>query len=186
MQPLYFIYKIACLSPNVPYQYIGLTLKLKKTMSDYKFRVENDNSYNTKLYETIRNNGGWQNWILFPIEIVITDDIQIAKKRQTELMKLSNNSLNMKNTFTSIEEVRRKNNEKIQCHCGGNYTRGGQSRHFKTATHILNDPVYTKHRRENLLAYQRLDGAAIANPSLATPYILLCWKLRDERLNKKK
>jgi hypothetical protein len=186
MEPIYFIYKIVCLSPNVPYQYIGLTNNIKKTIFDHKYRVENDQSYNTKLYQTIRDNNGWCNWLLFPVEIVATDDIEIAKKRQTDLMKLTNNCLNMKNSFTSIEEVRKKNNEKIQCHCGGNYTKQQQSKHFKTATHILNDPVYTKHRRENLLAYQRLDDAARVNPSLATPYILLCWKLREERSNKNK
>ena len=201
MQTIYFIYKIACLSPNVPYQYIGLTSRLKRTMSDYKFRIdnENDGSYNTNLIQTIRNNGGWQNWILFPIEMVVTDDIEIARKKQTELIKLNKNSLNMKNSFASIEDAlekrrvqakkyteknRDKLHEKFQCHCGGNYTRSGQSRHFKTATHILDDPVYTKHRRENLLAYQRLDDMARIDPSLATPYILLCWKLREERINK--
>ena len=92
----------------------------------------------------------------------------------------------MKNSFTSIEEVRRKQNEKIQCHCGGNYTKQQQARHFTTATHILNDPVYTKHRRENLFAYQHLDNMARIDTSLATPYILLCWKLREKRLNKTK
>ena len=55
-------------------------------------------------------------------------------------MKLTKNALNMKNSFTSIEEIRLKNREKFQCHCGGNYSRSGQYRHFKTATHILNDP----------------------------------------------
>jgi hypothetical protein len=198
MQTLYFIYKIICLDPNVSDEYIGLTSSLKKTISDYKYKIENENdrSYNTKLFQTIRENNGWQNWLLFSIEMVVTDDVKIARKRQTELMKLNNNSLNMKNSFTSKEETRlqakkylEKNkdklHEKIQCHCGGNYTRQGQSRHFKTATHILNDPVYTKHRRENLLAYQSLDEAALKNPSLATPYILLCWKLREERLKAK-
>ena len=188
MQSVYFIYKICCVDSNITDEYIGLTTNFNKTIYDNKYRVndENDKSYNSKLNQTIRANGGWDNWLKIPIEILVTNDIVTARKRQTELMQINNTSLNMKNSYTSLEDVKLKNSEKIQCYCGGNYSRSGKSRHFKTATHILNDPVYTKHRRENLFDYQMIDLKALTDPSLITPYIALCWKLRDERLKLKK
>ena len=187
MKRVFFIYKICCFDSNIADEYIGLTTNFNETMADYKYMNSNANceSYNTKLNQAIRANGGWDNWLKFPIEILVTDDVVIAKKRQTELMQINNTSLNMKNSYTSSEDIQLKNREKIQCYCGGNYSRSGQSRHFKTATHILNDPVYTKHRRENLFHYQLIDTMALRDPSLVTPYIALCWKLRDDRLKLK-
>jgi hypothetical protein len=38
--------------------------------------------------------------------MVVTDDVKIARRRQTELIKQNNNCLNMKNSYTSIEEIR--------------------------------------------------------------------------------
>ena len=187
MQRVFFIYKICCFDPEITDEYIGLTVNFNKTIYDNKYRVNDENctSYDSKLFQTIRANGGWDNWLKFPIEIMVTDDVVTARKRQTELMHINNTSLNMKNSYTSLEDVKLKNSETIQCYCGGHYSRIGQSRHFKTATHILNDPVYTKHRRENLFHYQLIDTMALRDPSLVTPYIALCWKLRDDRLKLK-
>ena len=183
MQRVFFIYKICCFDPEITDEYIGLTVNFNKTIHDNKYRVNDENctSYDSKLNQIIRANGGWDNWLKFPIEIIVTDDVATARKRQTELMHINNTSLNMKNSFTSLEDVKLKNRETIQCYCGGHYSRAGQSRHFKTATHILNDPVFTKHRMENLLHYYFLEKEALTNPSLVTPYLALCWKLRDER-----
>ena len=72
------------------------------------------------------------------------------------------------------EAIYKKHNEKIKCHCGGHYTKQQRVRHFKTATHILNDPVYTKHRLENLMAYQHIEYLARKHPQIAEHQITKC------------
>ena len=65
---LYTIYKIY--SDECDYVYVGSTKNL--TMRKHKHKSscnnEKDKSYNCKVYETIRNNGGWNNFKLVPIE----------------------------------------------------------------------------------------------------------------------
>ena len=165
------------------------------------YNNENHWCYNTKLYQFMRENRSWDNIVMYAIEILETDDLVAVKRRQTELIKIHDANLNMRDAYRSKEEtlakkriqgkkyreknkdiIKGKQNEKNQCYCGGNYTKQHQARHYKTATHILNDPVYTKHRRENLIHYQIIDIKARTDPSLISPYILLCWKLREEKL----
>ena len=59
------IYKIYCKDSSIKDFYVGCTFRYDKRKSDHKGNVINKN---TKLYKFIRENGGWDNWIMVEIE----------------------------------------------------------------------------------------------------------------------
>ena len=194
MNQPYTIFKISCLDANITDFYIGMTTNLKKLKSDYRVRCNNpnDGSYNTKLCKAIRDNENWKVTIIstctFP-----TDELNSAKKRLKLVIDDLKPTLNMQTIYTNEEErkegrrkttnasflknkeaIYKKQNEKIECHCGGHYTKQQRARHFKTETHLLNDPEYTKHRLANLMAYQDIEYLARKNPQIEEHQIIKC------------
>ena len=65
----YYFYKIQSKDVNITDTYVGKTKNLKKRESYHKHTCNNQNSnyYNLKLYQFIRNNGGWNNFTLTEI-----------------------------------------------------------------------------------------------------------------------
>ena len=70
----YVFYKIVCLDNSVELCYVGSTADFNKRRSTHKNHCNNENSnnYNSKIYKTIRENGGWSNFKM----------IEIGKKEQ--------------------------------------------------------------------------------------------------------
>ena len=64
------IYGIYCKDKNILENYIGSTHDEKKREIRHKSRCnnENDECYNFKVYNFIRENGGWDKWKLEVIE----------------------------------------------------------------------------------------------------------------------
>ncbi len=65
----YYIYKICC--DDCPeFNYVGSTKAFRQRKSQHMKDCYNENSqkYNLKLYTTIRENGGWDNWRMVLIE----------------------------------------------------------------------------------------------------------------------
>ena len=60
------IYKIICKDINITNTYVGLTINFKQR----KFSHENNciNLKKGKLYDFIRDNGGWNNWQMIVVE----------------------------------------------------------------------------------------------------------------------
>ena len=58
------IYKLCCNNLEVLFQYIGHTTNFNKRKYCHKHNCNNMNSkiYNLKIYQIIRDNGGWDNW----------------------------------------------------------------------------------------------------------------------------
>jgi hypothetical protein len=59
------VYGLFCKDSNIKSVYVGSTNDIKQRMRNHKSNCNNScNRYsNYKLYETIRANGGWSNWI---------------------------------------------------------------------------------------------------------------------------
>ena len=56
-----YIYHLTCKTKEISDAYISYTTNL--TQRKYKHKRETlDNTYRTKLYDSIRKNGGWANW----------------------------------------------------------------------------------------------------------------------------
>ena len=118
---LYIIYKIY--SKDNKYIYVGSTKNLKERIQKHKRSYHNTNDikkYNLKVYKTIRENGGWNEFIIEKIEEMYCNK-KDAFIRETELMKILNSNLNSCNAYTSPDEVKKqkkeyniKNKEKIK------------------------------------------------------------------------
>ena len=75
------IYKIICNDPDITDCYVGSTTNFKKRMANHKDAIHNYKSrkHKYKLYEFIRNHGGWDNWR--PVEIIThncIDKLEVA------------------------------------------------------------------------------------------------------------
>ena len=101
------IYKIFCKDETILDFYIGHTTNFFQRKASHKITCENPNSssYNTKLYKTIRENGGWNNWNMQEIEVLNLKNSTEARIKEGEYyQKLKANlndvsSCNIKNVF---------------------------------------------------------------------------------------
>ena len=105
----FIIYKITC-NTNQNLIYIGSTKNFKCRKSQHKCCCINSNlkNYTLKLYQTIRENGGWDNWKIQPIEIYNTDNKTKARIRENELMEFLKANLNSNKAYIS------EDNKKIE------------------------------------------------------------------------
>ena len=64
------IYKICCNDLNVKYVYVRHTTNFIKRKANHKSNCNNSGGkiYNLKVYQTIRDNGNWDNWSMIKIE----------------------------------------------------------------------------------------------------------------------
>lgn len=113
----YCIYKICC--DDLPdYVYVGSTKAFRQRKCSHKSDCINVNcrKYNSKIYTTIRENGGWDNWRMVIIEecgeITLT---QVRIKEEEWRVKLKAN-MNTKPCYVTEEQKKenKKNDDKIQ------------------------------------------------------------------------
>ena len=147
----YYIYKICC--DDLPdFVYVGSTKAFRERKRRHKSNC-NDNN-NIKLYQTIRENGGWENWRMVVIEecgeISLT---QVRIKEEENRVKLNAN-LNMLRCHRTEEEVKEYNNErakeyrennkeriqeklkkKFTCECGNKNSIKNKKRHEESVFH---------------------------------------------------
>jgi hypothetical protein len=64
------VYKICCLDPNITSCYVGSTTDTQHRQRTHKSHCNNPNDEitNYKVYQVIRDNGGWDNWRVMTIE----------------------------------------------------------------------------------------------------------------------
>ena len=161
----YFIYKLY--NPACDYVYVGSTRNMTVRKKCHKSNCNNVNNpkYNYKVYKTIRENDGWSNWYMIPIEVMdnvtkLTAEIRedyyrvdlnasMNSKRATrgditieEYKKNYNRQYNFhnKNYFKQYridnkETLAAKATQKYDCKCGGKYTHQHKARHIKTLKH---------------------------------------------------
>jgi hypothetical protein len=99
----YVIYKIICNDENIKECYVGSTSNFKVRKNHHKYRCVN-NECNCKVYKTIRENGGWNNWSMMPIaEYKDLTNIQ-SRIKEEEHRVLLNAQMNDKKAYTSLEE----------------------------------------------------------------------------------
>ncbi len=90
------IYKIVCKDINITDIYIGHTIDFNKRKIKHKSDCNNEKSkcYNLKVYEFIRNNGGFENWKIIKFEDYPCENKLEAVKRENYLVKELKSSLN--------------------------------------------------------------------------------------------
>ena len=134
MEQNYFVYKL--FNPDYPEFYIGSTKDMKQRKRHHKFRCnnENDRFYNLKVYQYIRDHGGYSSWKYEILEHITTSinkyELHDLERKAIEDMKPS---LNERIPNRTMKEYK---HQKFNCICGGKYIKSGEARHMKTAKHI--------------------------------------------------
>jgi hypothetical protein len=90
------IYKITCKDENVTDVYVGHTINFVQRKRAHKQSCINNKScnYNCKLYDVIRNNGGWNNWKMDIIHFFNCKDHFEARQKEQEYFISLNATLN--------------------------------------------------------------------------------------------
>jgi len=93
------IYKLCCKDPNIEEIYVGSTTNFKQRKASHKTICNNENNkkHNYKVYQFIRDNGGWDNWNMIQIEPYSCETKRELEKREEELRKELKANLNSNN-----------------------------------------------------------------------------------------
>ena len=111
------IYKIVCNDLNITDVYVGHTTNFIKRKATHKSNCNNINrkAYNYKIYNTIRDNGGFENWSMIEIEkFQDCNDINEASARERYYYELLNAKLNKNYPARNVKEYYQDNKDKIQ------------------------------------------------------------------------
>ena len=103
----YTMYKICPKNKNLNYCYIGQTTNFTNRKRQHIKNTTNPNDkkhYHLKHYDTIRENGGWDEWEMIEIEKFNGKTKLEARIREQELIKEHNANLNMLNAYITEEE----------------------------------------------------------------------------------
>jgi len=108
-----FIYRIFCLTPGVTDEYIGSTTDMRKRKCVHKSKCnnENDRAYNLRVYQFIRENGGWDEWRMEVIEQVEFEHKWQLTKREGELIQSRGATLNSQIAGRTDAEYRLEHRE---------------------------------------------------------------------------
>lgn len=109
------IYKIVCNNLNIKECYVGHTTNFIKRKNLHKSNCTNNNSktYNLKIYQFIRANGGWDNWSMIEIEKFSCQDINEAIARERYWYEILNSNLNTDYPGRTQKEYRETNKEQL-------------------------------------------------------------------------
>jgi len=96
--------------------YVGSAVDFRKRKWEHKTRCNNPNSkgYNYKIYKYIRENGGWDEWIMIIIEKYPCNNKDELVKREDEIMCKIKSNLNDRRAKRSKKEWRIDNLDKIK------------------------------------------------------------------------
>lgn len=138
---IYTIYKISISGED----YIGSTKDLKQRKAEHKRTCNTGKGHNTnyKLYQHIRENGGWDCCEITPVEEYECETKRQAECREEYWRREYKSILNSKKAYETEEEKIERNKEyyktkcanKTNCECGGKYDDHSKSRHFRTKLH---------------------------------------------------
>ena len=106
----YIMYKICPKNSNLNYSYIGHTNNFAFRKSQHKLPCIDiaHNKSHYKLYETIRQNGGWDEWEMIEIEKFNGKTKLEARMREQELIKEHKANLNILSAFITEDERKEK------------------------------------------------------------------------------
>tara|TARA_R110002126_G_scaffold232362_2_gene376821 strand:+ start:380 stop:889 length:510 start_codon:yes stop_codon:yes gene_type:complete len=150
--PIIF-YKFVCEDPEIQSCYVGHTTNFMNRRRSHKYNCININSsdHNFKIYQIIREHGGFENWKMVEIDRQICFDKSDACKIEQKYIEALQSNMNVKNAYLdiqhrtaylkqyrldNIEKIATRSAQKFDCECGGNFTCGNKSFHFKTLKHL--------------------------------------------------
>lgn len=115
--PLYqnsIIYKLChCNDLENKNIYVGSTTNFRNRKNQHKVSYYNERSkkYNYKVYQFIRDNGGWDEWQMIPIEVFPCNDKKELEVRERHHIELLKPKLNKQIPTRTEKEYKNDNNE---------------------------------------------------------------------------
>ena len=104
------MYKIVCKDEDLDYIYVGHTTNWTKR----KYTHKNASlTYTNKLYQTIRENGGWNNFKMLLIETFSCNNKREAEAREAQLMTVLKANMNQNCPFRTKKQYNEANKEQI-------------------------------------------------------------------------
>jgi hypothetical protein len=93
---------------------VGHTTSFDKRKTAHKNNCSNekDKKYNLKLYQMIRENGGWDTFKMIEVEKYPCNDRREAERRENEVMKELKANMNTYSSFRTEEEITEYKKEK--------------------------------------------------------------------------
>ena len=104
---IYYFYKIICDDlPN--FVYVGSTKAFANRKYQHKGNCNNENGkgYNLKIYQTIRDNGGWDNFRMVCIHQQEVDNKREAEQIEEQYRVELNGNMNTNRAFTNEEDAK--------------------------------------------------------------------------------
>ena len=110
------IYKIYCVDGSCVYIYFGSTTNFTKRKATHKSTCNNanDKGYNLKVYETIRANGGWDNWEMALVEIYPCESKEHLLIREQFYIDQQLDKVNDRKAYISEEDNRKRDLERCR------------------------------------------------------------------------
>lgn len=135
------IYKIVCKDLNINYVYVGHTTSFSNRKREHKSRC--NNNYTFLVYNSIRENGGWDNWDMIEIEKYPCNDSNEARCRERYWYEILGANINSR---CPTEDIQKKNNRQSS----REYIEYHKQYHMNRKN---TDPNYMKNRREYAKQY---------------------------------
>jgi len=94
-------YRFVCNDPEIKSSYVGSTVNFTERKANHKKCCNNPNDkvYHLKIYETIRDNGGWNNWRMIEIESRLVKDKREAERIEQEWIEKMETDMNSIKAF---------------------------------------------------------------------------------------
>ncbi len=114
-------YKFVCNDESVTSTYVGHTANFTRRKGEHKKICNNVSSkaHNFKLYQTMREHGGWYNWKMIEIQSQLCESKRYAEKIEQDLIEQCKSKLNSNKAFGAEtikeyqKEYKNKNYDKI-------------------------------------------------------------------------
>ncbi len=140
------IYTIRCRDGSFLEIYVGASFNLKERKRLHESDCNNPKrkSYNYRLYRIIRENGGWDNWVIAPYQEYPECRSQVQSDIMEEKIRVDlNATLNSQKAHQTVDERKqsqalndkKRNLISVQCVCGKFYAGTNKFNHCKTKSH---------------------------------------------------
>jgi len=130
------IYKIQHID-NEEMLYVGHTTDFTKRKYQHKFscNTDTDKSFNLKLYQMIRENGGWEMFNMVEVNKFPCNDRNEAAAEEDRVIRMLKANMNSRYSILDKQHKHELANSKVECECGNHYTRKHKTRHEKSQRH---------------------------------------------------
>ena len=156
------IYKLCCKDPTITEFYVGSTLNQYKRKNAHKSVCNNPNrsGYNIRLYQFIRDNGGFDNWDLVVLEEYPAENKNELTWKEREWIELLKPVLNSIRPIATTEENREKRRESKKIYCENNREQISEINkiyHENNREQISErKKIYHENNREKIIEYQKI------------------------------